>query len=92
MWHLARKEFTDVSADMFESVVQADFDDDWRFYPALQELFEGYLLELGRRKHDDVEQSAPLDSLAAAAAYNRLWPFLVNRSYSASVKGLLRHG
>ena len=64
---------------MLEPVVQADLDGDRRLYPTLQELFEGYLLELGRRKHDDVEQSAPLDSLATAAAYNCLWPFLVNQ-------------
>ena len=64
---------------MFKPVVQADLDDDRRLYPTLQELFEDYLLELGRRKHNDVEQSAPLDSLATAAAYNCLWPFLVNQ-------------
>ena len=64
---------------MFEPVVQADLYDDRRFYPTLQELFEGYFLELGRRKHNDVEQSAPLDSLAAVDAYNCLWPFLVNQ-------------
>ena len=79
VWHVAREELADVSVEMFEPVVQADLDDDRRFYPALQELFEGYLLELGRRKHDDVEQSAPLDSLVAADAYNCFWPFLVNQ-------------
>ena len=79
MLHLAREELADVSFEMFEPVVQADLDDDRRLYPTLQELFEGYLLELGRRKHHDVEQSAPLDSLATAAAYNCLWPLLVNQ-------------
>jgi hypothetical protein len=68
--HLAREELVDVSFDMLEPVVQADLDDDRRFYPTLQKLFEGHLLELRRRKHDDVKQSAPLDSLAAADAYN----------------------
>ena len=53
--HIAREELVDVSFDMFEPVVQADLDDDRRLYPTLQELFKGYLLELGRRKHDDVE-------------------------------------
>ena len=55
MLHIAREELVDVSFDMFEPVVQADLDDDRRLYPTLQELFKGYLLEMGRRKHDDVE-------------------------------------
>ena|SRR5689334_9503317 len=79
VWHIARDELVDVSFEMFEPIVQANLDDDRWLYPTLQELFQGYLLELDRRKHDDVEQSAPLDSLATAAAYNCLWPFLVNQ-------------
>jgi len=55
MLHIAREELVDVSFDMFEPVVQADLDDDRRLYLTLQELFKGYLLELGRRKHHDVE-------------------------------------
>jgi hypothetical protein len=75
VWHIAHEELIDVSVDMFEPVVQADLDDDRRLYRIMQELLEGYLLELDRRKHDDVEKSAPLDGLATTAAYNCLWPF-----------------